>query len=78
MFSLKKSLVALIPVFTFYGVEARGDTFVIINVGGAVFVVATVDVGPPTLKPPPAFYLSGPGGSGLKGFRRSVQNAITA
>jgi hypothetical protein len=61
MFSFKKSLVALIAVFTFYGVEARADTFVITNVGGAVFVVATVDAGPPTLKLPPAFYLSGPG-----------------
>ena len=61
MFSLKKSLVALIAVFTFYGVEARGDTFVINNVGGVVFVYASVDAGPPTLRLPPAFYLSGPG-----------------
>lgn len=62
MLTLKKSLIALIAAVTLYGVEARADSsFTIPNVEGYVFVSASVDGGPPTLRRPPRFYLAGPG-----------------
>ena len=61
MFKLKKFLVAVIAVLTLYGVEARGDSFEITDVHGALYVSASMDAGPPTLKLRPIFYLSGPG-----------------
>jgi hypothetical protein len=61
MFNLRKSLFALIAVLTFYGVEARGESFVIPDVQGAVFVSTSMDGGPPTLRLGPVFNLSGPG-----------------
>lgn len=57
----KKSLVALIAVLTLYGVDARGDSFEINDVHGALYVSASMDAGPPTLKLRPIFYLNGPG-----------------
>lgn len=56
-----KSVVALIAMLTLYGVEARGDSFVITNVQGEVFISTSVDGGPPTLRLGPVFALSGPG-----------------
>lgn len=61
MCNLKKTLVALVVLLTLYGVEARGESFVITNVQGAVFVSTSVDGGPPTLRLGPVFFLSGPG-----------------
>lgn len=62
MFTFKKSLVALIALLTFYGVEARADSsFTITNVQGYVFVNTSIDGGPPLLRRPPNFYLEGPG-----------------
>jgi hypothetical protein len=62
MFTLKKSLVALIAALTLYGVEARADSsFTIPNVEGFVFVNASADGGPPILRRPPQFHLAGPG-----------------
>ena len=61
MFTFRKSLVALIAAVTLYGVEARADSSVTIpNVQGYLFVNASADGGPPTLRRPPQFYLAGP------------------
>ena len=61
MFSLKKSLIALIAVATLYGVEARGDSFTITNTQGVLSVNASREGGPPTLRLPPDFHLFGEG-----------------
>ena len=61
MFNLKKSLVALIVVLALYGVEVRANSFTITNVQGVVYVDASRDGGPPTLRLPPEFHLDGPG-----------------
>jgi len=61
MFNVKRSLLALIGAIVLCSGQARADSFVIRDVGGFVFVAATVDAGPPTLKLPPAFHLFGPG-----------------
>lgn len=61
MFNLRKSLIALAAVFALYGVEARGESFVITNVQGTAYVVTSIDGGPPTIKTRPFFSLSGPG-----------------
>ena len=61
MSNFKKSLFALIAVLTLCGVEARADSFTIPNTQGVVFVSTSADGGPPTLRRPPDFHLSGPG-----------------
>lgn len=61
MFNLKKSLVALIAVLTLYGIEARADSFTILNTQGVVFVNTSMESGPPTLRLPPDFQLFGQG-----------------
>ena len=60
MFNLKRSLIALIAVLTFYGVDARGESFEINNVGGIVWITTSIDGGPPTLRLGPIYRLSGP------------------
>ena len=71
MFELKKSLIALIAVLTLYGVEARGESFLIPNVEGSVYITTSMDGGPPTLRLGPIFDLSGPG---LSVFTQSMPN----
>ena len=61
MFNLKKSLFVLIAVLTFYGIEARGESFELTNVRGYVFVTTSRDGGPPTLRVGPIYVLTGPG-----------------
>lgn len=61
MFNLKKSLIALIAVFTLCGVEGRAESFTITNVQGVLWVWTSMDGGPPILRLPPEFHLSGPG-----------------
>ena len=61
MFTVKKSLIALIAVLTFYGVEARGESFVITDVQGSAYVITYDGLGPPILKKRLFFGLHGPG-----------------
>jgi len=61
MLNSKRSLLALIVVLTLYGVEARGQSFVITDVQGAVYVSTSRDGGPPTLRLGPVFQFTGPG-----------------
>jgi hypothetical protein len=61
MFNFKKSLVAIIAVLTLCSVEARADTFTITNTQGVAYVNTSMDGGPPTLRRPLDFRLSGPG-----------------
>lgn len=61
MFNLQKSLVAIIAVLTLYGVEARGESFEINNVGGIVWITTSMYGGPPTLSLGPMYDLGGPG-----------------
>lgn len=61
MFHLKKLLIAFIAVLTFYGVEARAETFEINEVRGSVFVATFIDGGPTTVKLRPYFTLGGLG-----------------
>ena len=61
MSNFKKSLFALIAVLTLCGVEARADSFTITNTQGVAYVSTSVDGGPPTLRRPLDFHLSGPG-----------------
>ena len=68
MFNSKKSLIALFAVFILYGVEARGDAFVINNVQGTAYVVTYIDGGPPTVRTRPFFSLSGSGLSIMSTF----------
>jgi hypothetical protein len=60
MFILKKSLIAIIAVLTFYGVEARGESFVMTDVKGSAYVITYGDYGPPILKMRLFFGLTGP------------------
>jgi len=61
MFNVIKSLIALIAVLTLFGIEARADSFTITDTQGVVYVSTSADGGPPTLRRPPDFQLSGPG-----------------
>lgn len=61
MFNLKKSLIALIAMLTFYGVEARAESFVITDVQGSAYVITYEALGPPILLKRLFFGLSGPG-----------------
>ena len=72
MCNLKKSLVALITLLTLYGVEARADSFVFIDVQGSVIISTSVDGGPPILRYGPVYNLSGPG---LSVFNHTIPNS---
>lgn len=61
MFNVKKSLIAVIAVLTLYGIEARGESFVIDDVQGHVYITTSIDGGPPILRLGPIYGLSGPG-----------------
>lgn len=61
MSNFKKSLFALIAVLTLCGAEARADSFTITNTQGVAYVSTSVDGGPPSLRRPADFHLSGPG-----------------
>ena len=61
MVTFKRSLLILIGILALCNVEARADSFVITNVNGSVFVHASFDFGPPTIRSRPIFRLSGPG-----------------
>lgn len=61
MFNFKQSLLVLIAMLALCGVEPHGQSFVIPDVQGAVYVSTSLDGGPPTLKLGPVFDLSGPG-----------------
>jgi hypothetical protein len=61
MFNFKKSLVAIIAVLTLCAVEARADSFTIMNTQGVAYVSTSADGGPPTLRRPADFHLFGPG-----------------
>jgi len=61
MFNLKKSLIPLIALLTFSGVEARGESFVITDVQGSAYVITYDGFGPPILTKRLFFGLTGPG-----------------
>jgi len=68
---LKEIVVALITLLTLYGVEARADSFVFIDVQGSVIISTSVDGGPPILRYGPVYNLSGPG---LSVFNHTIPN----
>jgi hypothetical protein len=61
MFNLKKFLLTLIAVLTFYGVEARGESFMLTDVQGSAYVITYEALGPPILMRRLYFGISGPG-----------------
>ena len=59
---LSRSLIPLIAILTLCRIEARAQaSFTIPNVEGTAFVETSVDGGPPTLRRPLDFHLTGPG-----------------
>lgn len=72
MFKFKWSLPILLSVLTLCSVEARADSFTITNASGTVFVITSPDFGPPILRLPPIFSLSGPGLSMSTRFPPSI------
>lgn len=62
MFHPSRSPILLMVVLILYAVQARAQaSFTINNVQGTAFLTTSVDGGPPTLRRPLEFHLSGPG-----------------
>ena len=75
MFSPTKCLLAAIAILALCTVEARADSFVISDIGGAVYISTSRDGGPSTLRMPPAFTLVGPG---LRIFSQPINSLADA